>query len=569
MRAVAELETHRQQKETLAAALLERRRRRVQGTDLLRWTIHHRRLLAPERPFDLAKHLYLRDIYNETARQVVVYKAGQMGASELLVSYGLHAADQRRATVLYVFPTDTHVSDFSSARIGPAIEASPYLASIVVEGSAAGGKRGANRVTLKRIRDRFFYLRGAKVDPQGQAAQLKSVDADVLILDEVDEMDPRAPSIAVKRLGHSDIGEIRWVSTPTYPSYGIHRKWLESDQREWHVRCESCGQWQPLTIHQAVLEWDQLERPVRWNGQDECTAWLACRRCNKPLNRLAPGQWVAAYPDRDLVGYHLTKLFGAVTNLRELVQALDTTDETERKEAFNQDLGEPYVPRGGQLTDEVLNDCRRDYAHGQAAGETTVAGCDVGKLLHVVIRGPVDVETGAWPQRWAGEVEGFEALGYLLDRFGIKTLVIDALPETRKARDLQGAFAPGRVWLAYYPTQPVGIKKVQPIQWDEEEWTAHLDRTRTLDATFAGFYQGTSTLPANADQVRDYYSQMKAPVRVLQDGPGGHKVAKYIEASADHFAHAENYCRAALSAPAAPGWAAYAKKRTEAMKDDQ
>ncbi|MEJ2119013.1 MAG: translation initiation factor IF-2 associated domain-containing protein, partial [Alphaproteobacteria bacterium] len=36
------------------------------------------------------------------------------------------------------------------------------------------------------------------------------------------EMDARAPAIAVKRLGHSLIKEIRWISTPTYPGIGIH-----------------------------------------------------------------------------------------------------------------------------------------------------------------------------------------------------------------------------------------------------------------------------------------------------------------------------------------------------------
>jgi len=88
------------------------------------------------------------DLYNQTSRRVVVRKASQVGVSEYLVSHALWSADQRSATVLYVFPTDKHVSDFSSARVGPAIEASAYLDAIIVE----GGERGADRVTLKRVR---------------------------------------------------------------------------------------------------------------------------------------------------------------------------------------------------------------------------------------------------------------------------------------------------------------------------------------------------------------------------------------------------------------------------------
>ncbi len=512
-------------------------------------------MLVPDRPFDLAAHPYLVDIYNCRSQRMVLYKAGQMGVSEYLVSYALHAADMRGATVLYVFPTDTHVSDFSSARIGPAIEASPYLSRIVVEGNAGGGQRGADRVTLKRVRDRFLYLRGAKVAPDGQAPQLKSIDADVLILDEWDEMDARAPAIARKRLGHSLIAEERAASTPTYAGRGIHAEWLESDQREWYVMCERCRERQPLAINQVVLEWDKLGRPVRWNGMDDSRGvWVACRKCGKALDRLQHGEWVAACPGRPVAGFHLTRLFSPSARLGSIVQALNTTDETKRRECFNQDLGEPYTPRGGQLTEDTLNACRRDYAMHAVPGETTWLGADVGKVIHVVIRGR---EGNERPLRFAGEVESFEELGRLIRMFHVERAVVDALPETRKARELQAAFRQGVVWLAYYVGQAVGSKAAAPIQWDgadkksPQHWNGvvSLDRTRTLDATFARFFEGENTLPANARELPDYYAHLKAPVRVLEDGPRGEKVAQYVESGPDHLAHAENYCMVASTSP--------------------
>lgn len=506
---------------------------------LLSWMQKYRRMLVPDRPFDLEHHPYLLDIYNCTARRIVVMKAAQMGLSEWTISRALWSADQRQATVLYVFPTDSHVSDFSSARIGPAIEASPYLSSIVVEGGAVGGKRGADRVTLKRVRDRFIYLRGARVDPDGTAAQLKSIDADVLMLDELDEMDMRAPVIARKRLGHSVIGEEIAISTPTHSGAGIHAEYEHSDKRRWNVKCDGCGTWQAPVIEQVVAEFDKLGRPVTWNGQREGRAWAACVKCGREIDRLGAGQWVAESPGRAVAGFHVNKLCSSLVNLLDLVRALQTADETERQEAYNQDLGLPYTPRGGQMSDEALDACRREYAHGAVAGEWTAMGVDVGRVLHCVIRGRPDRETGEIPQRWAGEVDSFEALAALMRKYNVVTVVIDALPETTKARELQAMFKPGVVWLAYYTLHK---KQVEYTLWNADDMTVALDRTRALDAMCARMYGKIATLPAHARDVPDYYRQLKSPVRTVKDGE-----AVYIETGPDHLAHAETYCMIAES----------------------
>lgn len=526
--------------------------------DLLTWAIVHRANLKDGVPFDLGCHPFLADIYAETAPELVIYKASQMGASEFGISYALHACDERRATVMYIFPTDTHVSDFSTARIGPAIEASPYLESIITDPPPEPGRRKkkTDRVTLKRVRDRYLYLRGAAVKTDGNAPQLKSIDADVLILDEVDEMDARAPAIAAKRLGHSLIKETRWISTPTYPGIGIHAQWLRSDQREWVVHCPHCGRAQPLTIQHIVTEWDGLERPVAWHGQAEQRAWAACEHCQRELDRLADGEWVARYPGRDVAGYHLTKLFSHTTPLLAVVQALDTVDETKRREAFNQDLGEPYTPRGGRLTETLLDACRRDYAHGPVPHERTVAGVDVGSLLNVVIRSARLDSNGARPQRYAGTVQDFAELGRLLRRYRVQTCVIDALPETRKCRELQADFRPGEVWLAYFVSQKTGLKTEDSKQVDDTEYVVNLDRTRTLDEMLAGVLDaaqgdGGLTLPAHARDIRDYYAQLVNQVRVLETQPNGNQVAVYRELGPDHYSLAEAYCHVAAGMPRA------------------
>ena len=525
-----------------------RQRQRTRPTpeppSLLAWTQSKRPLLGPDKPVDFAAHPYLLDIYNTKTKRLVIYKASQMGASEYLISYAFHAADQRQATILYVFPTDVHLRDFSAGRIGPAIAASDYLTSIVVP---AHGK-GADRTTLKRVRNRFLYLRGGKVAPDGSAPQLKAVDADVLILDEVDEMDRRAPTIAEKRLGASRIAEVRLVSTPTYHDIGIHSAWQLSDQREWHIRCWRCGERQPLTINSIVTEWDELERPTVWHGQREDRAWIACRTCGRELNHLAQGEWIATRPGVKVVGFHLTRLFSPVVDLLAIVEALNTVDETVRKEAFNQDLGLPYIPRGGKLTSDVLDACIRDYGLGPKSDEVTTAGVDVGSVLNMVIRGPADAESGERPLRYATGVATFDELATVLTKFKVKTCVIDALPETRKARELQSAFPLGVIWLAYYSTQRTGSKKLKSVEPNVSEGIVNLDRTRTLDEMFAQVYAGTRTLPLDIKSVSEYYKQMQASVRVVEKSRSGESVvARYVKTGSDHYCHAENYENVAAS----------------------
>jgi len=518
--------------------------------DLLEWTSKYRRFLVPERRFDLDRHRYLEKIYKDTSRQIVIYKAAQMGASELGISKSLYNCDNRNATGIYGFPTETHVSKFSAARFGPAIEASDYLSSII--GDKTEGKRAADRVSLKRVRNRFLYFVGAQVKPDGRAPQLKSIDGDFVVLDEIDEWDQRAIPIIEKRVGHSKIKEFLYLSTPTYSNVGIHAKWLETDQKIWFIPCGHCGKKQLLSIDKSVTEYDALGRPVNWHGYPD-KAFMVCEKCGGALDRLVDGEWVQTFPDREISGYHLTKLFSAQTSLLSIIRSLQTIDETEKKEAINQNLGEPYVPKGGRLTDEILDKNISNFPMGAKKNEQTVMGVDVGSVLNVVIRGITS--SSIYPLRYAGITDSFSQLNNLMREYNVKVCVIDALPETRKAREFQADQERGKVWLCYYAGSDDGTKYEDDAVWNKKERIVNVDRTRSLDRTFTRFYDIENHLPENIKGVYDYYKQMKAPVRVLVEKKDGKKVAKYIESGQDHYAHAENYCTIASEGKHLSGWA--------------
>lgn len=563
---------------TLAALLVEKNRRgrrlplatdgREVQMDLATWTAVRRAMLKPNLRFDLRGHLYSRDLYTTHAQHIVYMKASQMTISELAISYALWCCDERRANVVYLFPTYTTMMDFSTARVGLAVEASPYLAALLggaADPHQAGSVRSTDRMLLKRIRDNFLYLRGAQVGREGSASQLKSIDADCIIRDEVDEMDPAASVLAMKRLGHSPLAESRGISTPTYTGYGIHAEFLESDQREWLIKCGRCGEWQPLTIQQVVQEWDALGRPIAWHGQAEDRAYVACRKCGRELDRLANGRWVASFPGRSLVGFHLTKLFSPTANLLDIIYTLQKTDTDSRRECFNQDLGLPFDPEGGKLTDADLDSCIRDYTQDigrityradiGSAGRPFI-GIDVGKVLNVTVRAPLDAD-GERRLLLAAEMDTFEEVQTLIRRLRPRRCVIDGLPETRKARELQNAAPRGVVWLAFYQDSP---KDQEAVVWNAEERIVQVDRTRSMENTYDLFINQTNTLPANARAIPRLYDQLKAPTRVIEQKRGGlgMTIARYVNQHPDHYYHSENYCNVAAwgIGPAVAGFSA-------------
>lgn len=528
---------------------------REDNLGLLEWTQKYRPFLGPNRKFRLDNHPYLVGIYDCKSREIVLQKASQMGASEWLISYAVHVCDVRNGNCLYLLATEGSVSDFSTARLGPALEASPYLSKIVIDGSGSSGMRGSDRITLKRIRDRFLYFRGSKVQITGNAPQLKSIDADCLLLDEVDELDSRAPAIARKRLGHAkeDVNTVVWVSTPTYPNVGINEQFLLSDQRLWHIKCEHCGERQPLEINMCVTEWDSLGRPYDWHGKADNSAWIACRKCGEELNRLAEGEWVATYPEREVAGFHLSKLFSAQMRLLDVVYNADTVDDTKKKEFFNQDLGLPYLPRGGHLEADQLDACRRDYGHGPDYHSTCYMGVDVGKVNHVIIRTLADFQTGETRQLYAGSTD-FEGLERLIKIYRPRVVVIDAQPEVHKVRELQEKYPFGMVWVNYYTNQAQGNKREQFCVFDVQERKVTTDRTRSLDDTYAGFYAGTSTLPRHARGITDYYDHLRNNIRVIEADNSGTDVAKFKKIGPEHFSHSENYCNVASKCRLGFGW---------------
>lgn len=509
---------------------------RATALPLLEWTERYRRI--GDRPLRPGEWPWLRDLYrlgDETPRAWVM-KSSQVGISEWLVSTALWVADSRlggRGNVLYVFPTQVTMDDFAQARVDKAIEESDYLRGRV--GTLTyQGKSAVSRVRLKRIGPGHLYFRGSD-----NRAQLLTIDADCLCLDEVDEFKENVLPTARQRLNSSlaanGLGIERAGSTPKYPASGIAPIYYEeTTRRRYFLRCEGCGLRQPLKFPDNVTR----------------EGLLVCKSCGHQLDRLAEGEWVAEYPQRDIEGYHVWRAYSPRTNLAELaktgylIQDNLLSNPSAVQEFYNQQLGVPHAPAGGSLTDEVLLACVRDYGHpATAQSGPVVMGVDVGGVLHVTIWGPSedDIEqAGSCRLLYAGTTDDWGELERLWQRFGCHYGVIDAQPEGEKAR-VWCQRALGRRYRCYFPNMQ-DWKHADLAVWNPEEWVVQAHRTNALDAMMDRFYQQKMLLPRDAPHLPGFVAQLKAPIRVLSKDSDGRTVARYDEGGADdHFCFGSCY----------------------------
>jgi hypothetical protein len=485
-------------------------------------------------PLDFDAFPFQRELYDlfgaKDVPTVDVMKSGQCGISAAAVSLTLYAGDRWGANVLYVLPGAQDAYDFSDSRVAPAIEASPYLAMQFAEGTSNKG--------LKRIGNAWIYFRGSVSEKKAL-----SIPADVLVLDEYDRLDQRNIPKFEKRLGSPKSLRLRRrFSNPSFPEAGIHRKYLDSDQRVWLVRCR-CR-------HEAEVTYEQEETS---HFVDEERELRVCGKCKRPLppETIATGRWVARRRRRP-PGFHISKLIVPGQDMAELVEGHNAGDEDTLSAHYNFDLGLPYAPKGGSLSEETIHACRRNYTPTDVytGPDWVTAGVDIGRVIHVRIsRWPAKFGGRAVPA-FIGEIRSFEELAQLWDRFGVNLGVVDIYPEERKAKEFADAFR-GRVLLNRWASEG----QADNIVVDDDHRILKTRRTWACDQTIAAFEQQRRLLPKNLP--RGYVPQVTAVFRVVEEKLNGGLVARYMSMRPDdHFFFAETYdliARIARGGPPAEG----------------
>jgi hypothetical protein len=452
--------------------------------------------------------LYLRKAAE--CQEIVIKKATQIGVSTYLLRWIMYHVDLRGLTGIYFFPTEKLMYDFADARIKAAIRASKYLRERI-------SREYVDNKGLKQIGTGLLYCRGSE-----SVAGVQSVDADILVMDEYEELRRENIPDMERRLGASEYGLIRRVGVPDIPNVGLDRLYQESDQRQWIVKCDRCGEHQDLN----------------YENVDEEKLWIKCRHCHKgPLN-VRVGEWVAQHPDRPTQGYHMPKFIAPLDQrrIKDIVEAHRQTSPSEIKTHFNKDLALAYAPEEGRLSLAAIERAQRPELALEGphdVGEYRTMGVDVASTRALNVRISAYDGQGTKRSIYLGKAEDFNQLVRLFKRYQPHFACIDHEPDGRMSRAFAEKF-PGRVWLvASSGTQKEVMKPNADLRF------VSVNRTLLYDATFEAIRLQRNLLPGQLPE--DYARDMQNLIRRVEVNEEGKSKIFYERIGPEDYAQAEMY----------------------------
>lgn len=494
----------------------------LQADSPVPWIVESR-IHLDGRPVDFDAHRYQVRPLDEKSRRQCAMKGAQVGWTSITLLKSMHGLlhGYYPQGCLYLFPSREDTTDFSKGRFTPLIQDNPSIAASIADTDAAN---------IKRVGRSMLYLRGARATKSIQgskktSSQLKSVPVDRIVFDEFDEMEPAMVDLALERVAHSSVKEEAYLSTPSIPDYGIDKLYQASDQRQWHVKCPSCG---AKTCLEETFPDCLREDPA---GK----IYRACGACGAEVDP-SVGEWVTKYPSRsqDLVGWHISQLCSKYVDPKTILEAYRNPPGGRLQEVYNSKLGRAYIEAQNRLSiQEVLALCGSEGIASSDPGPCAM-GVDQGKDLHVVIGKRGTQKPGQLVH--LGIYRDWIELDRLMKAFNVVRCVVDALPETRNAREFAGRF-PGRVYLNYYQEHQKGR-----YSWNERELTVACNRTESLDASHNEVMNGQLALPKECEIVRNLATHLHNTAKKLEeDAETGAKRYVYVKLGTDHFRHAFNY----------------------------
>jgi hypothetical protein len=474
--------------------------------------------------FGLKDTPYLVDVVKDDFPYRVLKKSAQSRISEVEVARAIFKIINKKRNGLYTFPAGEQMEQFVDARVRSAIIQNPFLASKVT------GSLNLKKISLA---NRELYFRGVQ-----KRRQIITIDASDWTGDEIDEYDDEgAVYTLTKRLFASKNPTISLFSTPTFHGVGISllyygsesQRERGSDQRVWTIKCEHCGKFNEDLIWEENIR-DLNEGDIKFSFYKPNVITI-CRKCKEPIDRLSTnGKWVAKFKDNSdyCHGYSISKLFNVNADLNTMM--LDSKDPLKEQEFNNSDLGRPYEPKGSRLTDDVISNARGNHSIVLSLQKVrSFSGFDIGAKIHAITS---VVENDINVVKNIQELDGWDDVPYYLKNMSTYISIFDANPDTKEASEIQKEFE--NVWLAYFIQNMEG--KTEKFNLNYDDGYIYINRTLMMATVSDLIYAKNIQFPRDIRKVRDFYEQLKSPIKATKQDVHGNYVTFYPKTKIpDHY----------------------------------
>ena len=510
----------------------------VSNKGILQWIKKNQVRTNKGLPIEFRDHGFLLDYVKDEHNRIVVRKCTQVGASFSTNVKMLHLGDQAPLTTIYSLPTSSEAKNFVLSKFDPMIERSPGLLKMVTK--VVLRERILYNSVVKRIGQSYYFFRGSWA-----AHGAQSIDADVLVVDELDFQKPEVRLMWEERTaGSASQDIIYWIGYPSIPNFGIEELYENSDQRKWFIECGHCFKRQALEFPDNI---------------DLDAEKYICKYCKQEITNdmRRKGLWKITNPRNSIHGYWINKLMAPWIPATTIVERFK---KDPAKKFHNYTLGLPYVSKETELTDMIIQEAMMDeeeYALTKKDEDMRIlCGIDQGDIFHmlIAIATPTTLVIIA-----AEQLKSEEEVLKRLKFYNPDMVIMDMFPNRHTAKNLCKKYGTNRLFMAKERNWTETSKARN--YWNLNRATSEIgvERTESLDAMIEYIMKGVIRFRRTIPRLMSIdkkdpgvVQQIKNLVPDTQERHGRlRRVFKAV--GPEHYGHALNFLVVACHITF-PGW---------------
>lgn len=481
---------------------------------ILQWITERGIVNEKGEAFNYYDRAFLLDLITDFSPNIAVMACAQVGKSVTFSLKTLFAVKHLHLNVIYTMPTDSFVNEFVASKFNKIIQMN-YREFEGME---------TDNVQRKELNDRFIFFDGTESKTAGI-----STTADILVHDELSRSNQGKVGQYKSRTKASKY-KGRWLfSNPGTERDELDLEHQKSDQKEWHVKCSSCGNRHPLIFPGSI----DLEKKQ-----------YICQGCKQPISDEArrAGKWIdrdglewngTLNPNYNVSGWRISHLMCPDIPIADIIE------ESKGDPAYfnNFVLGKTYSPGDLSVSKTTILDLwtPKDLT----TSPNVYMGIDVGNIKHYIIRSDKGLLK-------CGKVTSSDEIDTLISFWKPTSGVIDAMPDNFLAKYITEKYPQFR--MSFFQENN---NNPQTIVWwgeNDKKTIVYSHRDRILDQFLMGMIEAKWLigLPTDKD-FRDYIKHFETLRRAKVVNNKG--IERYVWESTtgeDHYVFADLYSYLAM-----------------------